>query len=103
MKYFAVILSFYILSMAAVPAVVMLHEKFSSCEMQCGAMKLPKEKDCTKNCCYFCCYNPLVLFPHSYKYSTPFLLESVTENNFGHRETFIPLRNSDIWHPPRLT
>jgi hypothetical protein len=103
MKHFAIIISLYILTMAALPAAIMLHEKFSSCEMQCGAMKIPKERDCAKACCYFCCYNPLVLFPHTYKYSAPFVLESLTADNFGYKEIFVSFRDFDIWHPPRFT
>jgi hypothetical protein len=106
MKYFAIIISCYILGLAASPALQIAHAKFSAKCHNCCAKKLPvkETKDCDKRDCPLmtCCYNSLLLFITETKYTFRHHFFTAIENNFKSHQVFISYNLFDIWHPPKL-
>ena len=107
MKYFALILSFYILSLAAAPIIQIAHAKLTAkCHNSCSKESKPmKENDeCEKRGCSLitCCYNSLLLFITEAKYSFQQHFPITIENNFNLRQVFKSFNLFDIWHPPKL-
>lgn len=108
MKYFAFLLSLYILSLAAAPVIQIAHAKltakcydYSSCSKE---SKPIKDDGCEKRGCspITCYYNSLLLFITEAKYSFQHYFPITIENNFNLKQVFTSFNLFDIWHPPRF-
>lgn len=106
MKHLALIVSLYILSLSAVPAVQLLKDKLTSqCGQSCSKdSKSAKDSDgCDKRECSFfsCCYKSVYFFTET-KYTFHYFPYVKLTNNFGFTEMITSFNLFDIWHPPKL-
>jgi hypothetical protein len=106
MKLLAFVLSFYVLSLAAVPGIQMLQVKLAeNCKSVCSGEPKPSQADgCEKQqCCLVsCCYFSLLFYAAETKYSFHQYFATTIENNFGRQQIVASFNFFDIWHPPRL-
>ena len=103
MKTLALILSFYVLSLTAAPAVALLREKFK-CSESCSKKETTNDSDgCEKQSCsaFSCCYK-IVGITFSYKENLFFTQYKIVKNSFGYTNPVLKLHSFDIWHPPRI-
>ena len=106
MKYFALILGFYILSLAAAPVIqIALAQLTSECNSSYSKECKPvTENDgCEKRGCSLitCYYNSLLLFIYEAKYSFKQHFPITIKNNFNLKQVFKSFDLFDIWHPPK--
>ena len=105
MKTLALLLSFYVLSLTAVPAVALLREKFKSeCSESCSKKETQKDSDCCEkqSCSTFSCCYKIVYMVYPCKENLFFTQYRIVKNSFGYTNPILTLHSFDIWQPPRI-
>lgn len=108
MKSLALIISFYIMSLAIAPALKLIYSKHVSdhCTKSCSSTN-SSDKDadgCQKQTCspFSCCLKTLVIFQSDIYEYQKLLPETLTRENFILSQIVGSIRGYDIWHPPRI-
>jgi hypothetical protein len=108
MKSLALILSFYIMSLAVAPALKLIYAKHVSdhCSKSCSS-STSSDKDadgCPKQTCspFSCCLKTLVILQSDTYESNRLWPEGLTIDNFILSQIVGSVRGYDIWHPPRI-
>jgi len=105
MKYFAVVLGFYLMGLATAPLVEMVRSKFAaSCQQSCSE-PVPENNDgCEKRecCAVSCCYVTLMFLVAETRYAFTAHFAQARKHNFKSPQDFSSFSLFDIWHPPKL-
>ena len=106
MKYFAIVLSFHILSTVFKPAFEFANRKLdlSPCQKTCSDQSSSENNSgCEKeNCSLMTCCFKIVFMPHAYISSNAFAVEEILVNNFCYVTAFVDKRTCEIWNPPKV-